>query len=87
MTFALFRSSSDPNLFGFTADAEGSNLPAELGPWEKAGGGTAHRLSAGADLEALASSDLIIKAVEEDGYFLAMGGLTTAPASGSDRIQ
>jgi len=41
MTISLFRSTKEPDVFGFTVDPTGSNLPAQLGPWQSAGDGTA----------------------------------------------
>jgi hypothetical protein len=80
MKLALFRSAKDPDVFGFTADPAGSNLPAALGPWQKAGGGTAAQAYASTSLDGLALSDPVIKAVERDGFFLARSGLTISAA-------
>jgi hypothetical protein len=41
MTISLFRSTKEPDVFGFTVDPTGSNLPAQFGPWQSAGDGTA----------------------------------------------
>jgi hypothetical protein len=71
MKLALFRSTKDPDVFGFTADPAGSNLPAALGPWQQADAG-----SLGVGLEGLAMFDPVIQAVERDGFFLARSGLT-----------
>jgi hypothetical protein len=36
MRITLFRSTKEPDVFGFTADPTGGNLPDEFGPWQKA---------------------------------------------------
>ena len=81
MTIFLFRSAKEPDVFGFTADPAGANLPAELGPWHKSGTGTAAQSYAGSSLDGLASSDPVIKAVERDGFYLARSGLTISSAA------
>ncbi len=85
MEISLFRSAKEPEVFGFTPDPTGSNLPDEFGPWERAGRGTAAQTYAGDSLDGLASSDPVIKAVERDGYYLARSGLTISapPQPGS----
>jgi hypothetical protein len=35
MKLYIFRSGSDPNLFGFAADEDGLHLPAHLAPWSR----------------------------------------------------
>jgi len=79
MKLTLFRSAKEPDIFGFTADMTGSNLPAEFGPWLKAGESTSAQTYAGTSLDGLASSDPVIKAVERDGFYLARSGVTVAP--------
>ena len=79
MKLTLFRSAKEPDLFGFTADPTGSNLPEAFGPWRKAGEGTAAQTYAGDSLGGIASSDPVIKAVERDGFYLARSGSTTSP--------
>jgi hypothetical protein len=37
MTLHIFQSISVPELYGFTFDAAGANLPVETGPWAAAG--------------------------------------------------
>jgi hypothetical protein len=37
MTLHIFQSISVPELYGFTSDAAGANLPAANGPWAVAG--------------------------------------------------
>jgi hypothetical protein len=81
MNIYLFRSTKEPDVFGFTSDSAAGNLPDELGPWRAAGGGTAAQAYAGSSLDGLASSDPVIKAVERDGFYLARSGLTISPTS------
>jgi hypothetical protein len=85
MAISLFRSIKEPEVFGFTADPTGTNLPAEFAPWQKSGGGTAAQAYAGGSLDGLAASDPVVKAVQRDGFYLARSGLTisSAPDPGS----
>jgi hypothetical protein len=77
MKLTLFRSTKEPQVFGFTADPTGSNLPDEFGPWRKAGEDTAAQAYAGDSLDnGIASSDPVMKAVERDGFYLARSGMT-----------
>ena len=79
MKLTVFRSTREPDLFGFTADPTGSNLPEALVPWRKVGEGTAAQTCAGDSLGGIAASDPVIKAVERDGFYLARSGSTTSP--------
>jgi hypothetical protein len=85
MNIYLFRSTKEPDIFGFTADSTGGNLPDEFGPWRAAGGGSAAQAYAGSSLDGQAASDPVVKALERDGFYLARSGLTisTAPEPGS----
>jgi hypothetical protein len=76
MKLTLFRSTTEPDIFGFTVDPTGSNLPDEFGPWRKAGEGIAARTHEGNSFDGLASSDPVIKMVEKHGFYLARSGLT-----------
>jgi hypothetical protein len=77
MKLTLFRSTKEPDVFGFTADPTGGNLPDEFSPWRKAAEGTAAQAYAGDSLDdGIASSDPVIKAVERDGFYLARSGVT-----------
>ena len=82
MKLTLFRSTKDPDVFGFTADPTGSNLPDEFGPWPKAGEGTAAQAYAGDSLGGIASSDPVVRAVERDGFYLARSGPTVTHSHG-----
>jgi hypothetical protein len=83
MAISLFRSTKKPDMFGFTSDPTGSNLPIEFGPWRSAGAATAVQTNADGNLEGFASSDPVLKAVERDGYFLGRSGITIS--AGPDR--
>ena len=80
MRLALFRSNVEPNVFGFTADPTGCNLPEEFGPWQKAAEGTSAETYAGNSLEGLALSDPVIRAIEHDGFYLARSGVMVTRA-------
>jgi hypothetical protein len=79
MTISLFRSTKEPDLFGFTDDETGSSLPAEFGPWQKAGTGSAAASYATGSLVDLAASDPVMKAVKQEGFYLAHSGLKGVP--------
>jgi hypothetical protein len=68
----LFWSRSDIEVFGFTADVDGRNLPVEFGPWERNGDGAC--LYAGAD-ESLPVSDPVRLAIQNDGFYLGRSSL------------
>jgi hypothetical protein len=72
----LFRSTKEPDIFGFTSDPTGNNLPGQFGPWFKAGEGSPAQTYAGDCLEGLALSDPVIRAVEHEGFYLARSGIT-----------
>ncbi len=81
MKLTLFHSTKQTDLFGFTADPSGSNLPDEFGPWQRAGEGSAAQTYAGTSLRGgVASSDPVIKAVELHGFYLARSGMTAKPS-------
>jgi hypothetical protein len=79
MRFYLFQSGSDPDLFGFTADASGANLPDQLKPWQKIGG--ALNVYRGEAVTSVGSASVIIDAVQRDGFYLARGGVKLARAT------
>ena len=80
MKLYILRCSVEPDVFGFTPDPTGANLPHELGPWRSAGGGTAVQAYAGGIVDGLAPSDPIMKAIERDGFYLARSGLVISSA-------
>jgi hypothetical protein len=67
MTLHVFQSSKMPELFGFTIDASGANLPAEGGPWE----GTGDDLPLGTTMAS--TSPLIAQQIEQYGFALVKG--------------
>jgi hypothetical protein len=67
MQIYLFWSARDRQVFGFTFDPEGTNLPSEFAPWSKNGDGEA--LYAG-PLDTTASNS-VVEAVQRDGFYLA----------------
>lgn len=68
MTLALFRSTKDPGIYGFSADATGSNLPDESGPWCRCSDAV---LTDGGMLAGLANSEVLAGVVERKGFYLA----------------
>jgi hypothetical protein len=80
MKLTLYRSTKEPDVFGFTADPTGNNLPDEFSPWQKAGEGSPAQNYAGDSLGGIASSDPVLKAVEHDGFYLARSGVKITPS-------
>ena len=64
MKVYVFRSSKDPEVYGFTSDQTGENLPAELEPWQAQGGGAAMPIGNTAD------NELLLQTVESEGYYI-----------------
>ena len=75
MRLSLFKSTKETDLFGYTADPSGGNLPAEFGPWQKAGEGSPAEAHAGHKPNGLSPSDPISMAVERDGFYLVRSGV------------
>jgi hypothetical protein len=73
MPIYLFWSESDREVFGFTFESDGGNLPTDLAPWSKNGEGEA------LPDENLASNS-VVRAVQRDGFYLAR--LLRAPLAG-----
>jgi hypothetical protein len=73
MTLHIFRSQKSSELFGFTIDDTGSNLPGEDGPWEKAG----NAIPLGATMAS--TSPEIAKQVARGGYALVEGRSGSQP--------
>ena len=53
-----------PDVFGFTADETGSNLPTEFAPWE-------YSDDAGALTTGVGASEPLKTAIDRDGYYIA----------------
>jgi hypothetical protein len=87
MPIYLFWSQKDVKVFGFTADARGTNLPAALAPWERNGDGTPIYTGPNESLDDLSASNKIVRAVQCDGFYLARSeaeaGRLSRPASRS----
>ena len=75
----LFQSAVDPEVFGFTQDATGENLPAKFAPWRKSSQGGSLYLGIGESSAELGSVDPVIRAVQTQGFYL----VERNPAGGS----
>lgn len=73
MTLHIFQSQKTPEMFGFTADPIGTNLPAEDGPWERAG----NAIPLGVTMAS--TSPEIAQQIERDGYALVKGHSVSPP--------
>jgi hypothetical protein len=75
MKIHLFKSAREPDVFGFTGDETGNNLPVELGPWTRSGGGAPIETGPGTDaLAGIGSSGPMMEAIEKDGFYVARSG-------------
>lgn len=64
MQLYLFSSEHDPDIFAFSADKTGANLPQGLGPWSSNGNGAV-------PIGALpGGGDIVTETVAKHGYFL-----------------
>lgn len=70
MTLHLFHSLAVPNVFGFTQDATGTNLPPEYAPWEHAGEDAVFNIALSQETLVDGIANPICTAVERDGYYL-----------------
>jgi hypothetical protein len=66
----LFQSDLNPEVFGFTRDATGQNLPDKFAPWRKSSKGGALYLGVGESSAQLGSDDPVIRAVQTQGFYL-----------------
>jgi hypothetical protein len=73
MPIFLFWSQTDTDIFGFTTEPEGGNLPAEFAPWSKNGQGAALYLGAGEDLTAAGVANPVVRAIQRDGFYVGRG--------------
>lgn len=67
----MFQSTSTPTAYAMTAEVTGRNLPIGDGPWKPMGN---HILPSGATLAGFGQSDVVMRAIEVDGYFIANSG-------------
>jgi hypothetical protein len=72
MQVFTFRSTKDANLFGFTTDSSGRNLPIALGPWKPDG----QAMPLGGDVSGL-NCQAIVDGIRTDGFYVTKGGPTT----------
>ena len=72
MKLSLFRSTKEPDTFGFTVDPTGRNLPAKFGIWEKYGEAIQTGTGAG-----LGSSEMVLRMIERDGFYVTRSGEMT----------
>jgi hypothetical protein len=79
MIINLFQSAADPQVFGFTRDATGQNLPPKFAPWQKSSQGGSMYLGIGESSSQLGSGDPVIRAVQTQGFYL-VGTQTRRPA-------
>lgn len=75
----LFQSATDPEVFGFTRDATGENLPAKFAPWRKSDHGGSLYLGIGESSAQLGAGDPVIRAVQTQGFYL-VGVRSRTPA-------
>jgi hypothetical protein len=73
MTLHTFRSTRTPELFGFTLDADGGNLPVDDGPWEPTGSA----IPLGTTMAS--TSPEIAQQIERNGYALVKGNTARQP--------
>ena len=62
------QSSKQRNIYGFTPDAKGTNLPAALAPWNKHG---QHDVKIGEPPRIGVRTEDILAGIERDGFYLA----------------
>jgi hypothetical protein len=67
MEIYLFWSEWDAEVFGFTSDPKGENLPADLAPWSRNGGGQA--IYSRPDENQ--APNTVVEAIRRDGFYLA----------------
>ena len=75
MAVFIFRSQTQTDIFGFTEDAKGSNLPSQFAPWISAGGGQA--MPTGQGIAGVGGTDAVLAGIKGDGYYLARSGTVT----------
>ena len=75
MKLHVFRSGREPDVFGFTPDATGMNLPAEYGPWIALKG--AMEVVPTASLVGVGASGPVFAGIERDGFYVARSDVIT----------
>jgi len=71
MQVFIFQSSIDSEVFGFTKDQAGGNLPPDLGPWKPHGNAA---MSTGQGVAGIGPSDPILAAIEASGFYVGRSG-------------
>ena len=66
----LFQSDADPEVFGFTQDSSGQNLPGRFAPWRKSSRGMSLYLGTGESSAQLGQRDPVLRAVETYGFYV-----------------
>jgi hypothetical protein len=69
MNIYLFWSEGNIEVFAFTFDPEGSNLPTEFAPWAKNGDGDALYAGPDGSLTANDTSNTVVRVVRRDGFY------------------
>ena len=67
MKVYVFRSGRDPEVYGFTSEVTGSNLPADLEPWQAQGGAMPATQAT--------ASDMILETLRDRGFYLMRSAL------------
>jgi hypothetical protein len=80
MMINLFQSEVDLEVFGFTRNATGENLPVQFAPWRKVSKGGSLYLGTGEFSAQLGSADPVIRAVQSEGFYL-VGARPRRPAN------
>jgi hypothetical protein len=70
MRLYVFRSGRESDVFGYTADPSGVNLPGALGPWMRSGQSPLD-IEPEAHAARLGVSEPVVAAVERDGFYIA----------------
>lgn len=68
MQVFIFQSEKDKDIFGFSGELAGGNLPAEFAPWQRIGN-TA--LQSGGGVAGIGPADAVIASIEREGFFVA----------------
>jgi hypothetical protein len=71
MKIHLFRSLKEPDVFGFTGDETGANLPAGFGPWTPAEAGGALETRPADRSIRYGQTGPIFVAIQRDGFYVA----------------
>lgn len=69
----IFQSAKTPEMYGFTTDPNGTNLPSEDAPWESAGSA----IPLGTTMAS--TSPEIAQQIERNGFALVKGHTVSAP--------